>query len=189
MTAGTTAPADDTTPYGAPAAEGLAQLPSCGDFDIRIAANGQWFYRGSPIGRKPLVKLFSTVLRREEDGRYWLVTPVERGEIIVDDAAFVAEQVNVTGSGQDQIVEFTTNIDAVVPLDADHPLRVEIAEDGEPRPYIHVHGAPGRGLEALILRSVYYHLIEMAQIRPAEDGSGEELGLWSAGQFHVLGRL
>src|SRR3569832_163391 len=79
----------------------FSQLPSCGDFDMRIARDGTWFYRGSPIGRKPLVKLFSTVLRRE-NGEFWLVTPVERGRILVDDSAFVAVEVTVTGTGSDQ---------------------------------------------------------------------------------------
>src|SRR6185295_20248394 len=88
----------------------LSDLPSCGDFDMRIARDGTWFYRGSPIGRKPLVKLFSTVLRRE-DGEYWLVTPVERGRILVDDAPFVAVEVTATGRGRDQILVFRTNVD------------------------------------------------------------------------------
>lgn len=77
----------------------FSTMPSCGDFDFRIARDGTWFYRGSPIGRKPLVRLFSTVLRRENDGSFWLVTPAERGRITVDDAPFVAVEMEVTGEG------------------------------------------------------------------------------------------
>jgi len=91
----------------------LVQLPSCGDFDMRIARDGTWFYRGSPIGRKPLVKLFSTVLRRE-NGEFWLVTPVERGRILVDDAPFVAVEVDATGEGRNRRLTFRTNVDDTV---------------------------------------------------------------------------
>src|SRR3954452_3142075 len=135
----------------------LSQLPSCGDFDMRIGRDGTWFYRGSPIGRKPLVKLFSTVLRRE-NGEFWLVTPVERGRILVDDAPFVAVEVDVAGEGRDRRLTFRTNVDDVVPLYAAHPPRVDHdAASGEPRPYI-----TGRdGLRTRILRPFYYHLVEM----------------------------
>ena len=109
-------------------------LPSCGDFDFRIARDGTWFYRGSPIGRKPLVRLFSTVLRREDDGSYWLVTPVERGRITVDDAPFVAVEMNVTGSGRDQKLSFRTNVDDWVVADDQHPISLRIDADGAPSP-------------------------------------------------------
>jgi len=156
-------------------------LPFCGDFDIRIKADGTWFYQGTPIGRKPLVKLFSTVLRREEDGEYWLVTPVERGRILVDDAPFVAEEVASEGSGRDRRLRLRTNLDEWVDLDDEHPLRVagEGAE-GEPRPYIRVRG----GLEARILRNVYYHLVELSETAPV--AGQERVGLWSKGRFFPL---
>jgi uncharacterized protein len=164
----------------------FADLPRCGDFDMRIAADGIWFYRGTPINRKPLVKLFSTVLRREEDGEYWLVTPVERGRILVDDAPFTAVEVTAEGKGRDQVLTFRTNLDEFVIADLDHPIRVshrsgQSGQEDEPRPYILVRP----GLEALILRSVYYHLVDLSEIRPIE--GLEQLGVWSQGQFFLLG--
>ena len=162
-------------------APNFSQLPSCGDFDMRIARDGTWFYRGSPIGRKPLVKLFSTVLRRE-DGEYWLVTPVERGRILVDDSPFVAVEVTATGSGRDQRLTFRTNVDDEVTADDAHPIRVDHdRESGEAVPYVTVRG----GLEARILRPVYYHLVELGEF--VERDGVEELGLWSAGRFFPLG--
>src|SRR5215472_12510177 len=116
----------------------------CGDFDIRIARDGTWSYRGSPIGRLALVKLFASVLRREADGSYWLVTPAERGCIVVDDAPFVAVEVTAEGEGPDQQLIFRTNLDDIVTAGPDHRLRVETAASGEPAPYILVRG----GLEA-----------------------------------------
>ncbi len=92
----------------------------CGDFNIRIARDGSWFYHGSPIGRKPLVKLFAKVLRRDDAGQYWLITPVERGTIVVDDAPFVAVELSISGSGRSQRLTFRTNLDDEVSADADH---------------------------------------------------------------------
>jgi hypothetical protein len=170
----------DIRPERAP---NFAQLPSCGDFDMRIARDGTWFYRGSPIGRKPLVKLFSTVLRRE-DGEYWLVTPVERGRILVDDAPFVAVEVTATGQGHDQTLTFRTNVDDDVALDDSHPLRVDHdSASGAEVPYVTVRG----GLEARILRPVYYHLVELGAF--AEMDGAEQFGVWSAGRFFPLGRI
>lgn len=159
----------------------------CGDFDMRIGADGTWYYRNSPIGRLPLVKLFASVLRREADGSYWLVTPVERGTIEVADAPFVAVEVDAVGAGRDRRLSFRTNLDERVTADAAHPIRVALDDTtGEPRPYIHVRD----GLEARILRPVYYQLVELGEFRPAEDGSGEEsFGIWSGGRFFILGRL
>src|SRR5580704_3344618 len=108
----------------------------CGDLDMRIARDGTWFYRGSPLGRLPLVKLFASVLRREADGRYWLVTPAERGRVTVDDAPFVAVELTAEGQGREQNLIFRTNLDEIVTAGLEHPLRVETAADGEPRPYI-----------------------------------------------------
>ncbi len=156
----------------------------CGDFDIRIAADGTWFYRNSPIGRLPLVRLFASVLRREADGSYWLVTPVERGTIVVDDAPFVAVEVDSEGEGASQRLTFRTNLDERVTADAGHPIRVATdTATGEPRPYIHVRG----GLEARILRPVYYRLVELGEFRQV-DGE-ESFGLWSGGRFFTLGSI
>ena len=163
---------------------GVETLPSCGDFDIRIARDGTWFYRGSPIGRKALVKLFSTVLRREDDGEYWLVTPAERGRVTVDDAPFTAVELSVSGSGPGQVLRFRTNVDDWVEAGPGHPVRVDHAPDSDgPSPYILVRD----GLEALIVRSVYYQLVELAEVRRLD---GEDvLGLWSKGEFFPLGRM
>lgn len=154
----------------------------CGDFGIRIDRAGTWYYQGSPIGRKPIVKLFSTVLNKREDGSYWLTTPVENGRIEVEDVPFVAVEMISSGEGLTQAIDFRTNLDAIVPLDADHALWVETdAKTGEPSPYVHT----GKGLEARLLRSVFYHLIDLG-----EDGTvdGEScFGVWSRGQFFALG--
>jgi uncharacterized protein len=157
-----------------------AKFPDlCGDFNMRIDRNGTWYYRGSPIGRAALVKLFSTVLRRDEKGDHWLTTPVENGRIEVEDAPFIAVELIAEGAGPSQVIQFRTNVDDMVTLDAAHPLRV--AEDpvsGEPRPYILVR----KGLEARIARPVFYHLVERA-----EPGEGGTFGVWSAGRFFSLG--
>lgn len=155
--------------------------PFCGDLDIRIAGDGTWFYLGSPIGRKPLVRLFSTVLRRDADDRYYLVTPVEKIGIRVDDAPFLAVEMAVEGSGRDQTVALRTNVDDVVRVDAEHPLRFarEEGTDGV-KPYVRVRGR----LEALVARSVTYDLIALGV---EEDTSeGRALGVWSGGQFFVI---
>jgi hypothetical protein len=166
------------------AASGGAALPLCGDFDIRIARDGTWYYRGSPIGRKPLARLFSTVLRREADGSYWLVTPVERGRIIVDDAPFTAVELTAAGSGRGQTLTFRTNLDDEVTADAGHPLRVaHDPETGEPSPYIMVRN----GLEARLARPVYYQLVELGEER--RESGASIYGVWSNGQFFPLGSL
>lgn len=163
------------------------RLPFCGDFQIRIARDGTWFYQGTPIGRKPLVKLFSTVLRREADGDYWLVTPFERGRIVVEDAPFVAVEVDAEGSGEAQRLVFRTNLDEIVTAGPEHPIRVaeRPATEGrpaEPSPYLLVRP----GLEALIARPVFYQLVERAVPDPEDPAA---LGLWSGGCFFRLGRL
>jgi len=170
---------------GAPGeGHGAESLPPCGDFQMRIARDGTWYYRGTPIGRKPLVKLFSTVLRRDEAGDYWLVTPVERGRITVDDAPFTAVEMRATGAGSDQVLSFRTNVDEWVEADSAHPIRVAEAPDsGEPSPYILVRDR----LEALIVRSVFYDLVELAESRVTD---GEEvLGVWSKASFFPLGKV
>lgn len=160
-----------------PAEVGAAGAPA---FDIRIARDGAWFYRGTPINRKPLVKLFSTVLRRDDEGEFWLQTPVERGRISVEDAPFTAVEVNADGAGQDQVVTFRTNLDAMVTVDADHPIALTFdSKTGEPSPYVRVRD----NLDALILRAVFYELVELAEER---DGV---LGVWSHGAFYQLGSV
>ena len=162
-------------------ARGDIALPPCGDFEMRIARDGTWFYRGTPIGRKALVKLFSTVLRREADGSFWLVTPVERGRIAVDDAPFTAVELDVSGTGRDQVLRFRTNVDDWVEAGPENPIRVETdPETGEPSPYIEVR----RGLEALLVRSVYYQLVELAEPDTADEA---RLGVWSRSVFFALG--
>ncbi len=156
----------------------------CGEIDMRIDAKGTWFYMGSPIGRKELVKLFSTVLRRDDDGQYWLVTPAEMARIRVDDAPFCAVELITEGHGENMVVSFRTNVDRVVQLDEDHPLRVEHDDaTGEPRPYITL----GNRLEALIVRSVFYQLIEVG-MEIDVDGI-PTWGVWSADCFYPIGPM
>ncbi len=151
--------------------------PICGDFGIAIRRDGTWTYQGSPIGRQPLVKLFASVLRRV-GSEYWLVTPAERGRITVEDVPFLAVELTAIGSGADQCLSFRTNLDETVALDADHPLWVQQDPDsGAPRPYILVRP----GLEARLVRSVFYHLVE----RAVADHTGR-LGVWSHGGFYPL---
>ena len=119
--------------------------PFCGDIDMRIAQDGTWFYMNSPIGRKPLVKLFASVMRHDEDGKYYLVTPAEKCGIKVDDAPFVAIRMTTEGEGRDQIVSFETNTDNGVTIDDNHPLRVAMEEGtGGPKPYVLVRGSTRR---------------------------------------------
>ena len=170
----------------APAAEDRAvPLPNlCGDFSMRIDSNGNWYYRGSPIGRHALVRLFSTVLRRDADGHYWLTTPVENGRIEVEDAPFIGVELIAEGGGRNQIIHIRTNVDDVVRLDREHPLRVAVDPGtGEPRPYVFVR----KGLEARLARSIFYQLIDLGEA----DGAGADgsFGVWSAGQFFALGTV
>lgn len=131
--------------------------PFCGDIDMRIATDGTWFYMGTPIGREALVKLFASVLRRDEDGKTYLVTPVEKCGITVDDAPFVAVEMHAQGDGPDQRLTFRTNVGDVVEAGADHPLRFVIdAENGGLKPYVLVRGR----LEARLGRAVMYELVE-----------------------------
>lgn len=163
---------------------GFDGLEGCGDFDIRIARDGTWFYRGSPIGRKPLVKLFSTVIQRDEAGDYWLATPVERGRIEVEDAPFTAVEAELDGSGRSQVLKFRSNVDDWVEAGPDHPIRVvEDPATGEPSPYILIRD----NLEALILRPVFYRLVAQA-VEHRQDGA-DYLGLWSKDTFFPLGKL
>ena len=152
--------------------------------ELRIARDGTWFYHGSPIARKPLVRLFASVLRREDDGLYYLVTPAERCRVEVEDAPFLAVEVSRTGSGRRQRVAFRTNIDDLVTANAHHPIRVVHDQaTGEPAPYLLVR----EGLEALIARSVYYELVDCGVEQYIVDNV--VFGVWSEGSFFELGRL
>ncbi|MDD1965537.1 DUF1285 domain-containing protein [Pseudomonas sp. NPDC090203] len=153
----------------------------CGDIDMRIARDGTWFYLGTPIGRKPMVRLFSTIIRRDGDD-YFLITPVEKVGIKVDDAPFVAVLLQVEGAGESQVLTFTTNVDDQVQAGAEHPLRVSIdPATQEPAPYILVRS----NLEALIHRNVFYQLVDLAVTRMI-DGQ-RWLGVWSHGEFFPIG--
>ena len=176
-----------------PNAQGVTQRPpriDCGDYAIRIARCGTWYYRGSQISRKPLVSLFASVLKREPDGGYVLETPVERGRIEVEDAPFVAVELfwrdcacPETGKPR-QCLTFRTNLDEMVTADAAHPIRVALCPaTREPRPYIMVRP----GLEARISRPVFYELVALAQ--PETIDGREVLGIWSEGIFFPIDDL
>lgn len=134
--------------------------PFCGDLDMEIRSDGTWFYMGTPIGRAPLVRLFSTVLRKDEDDRTYLVTPVEKVGIRVLDAPFVAVEMTVTGVESGQLLTFRTNVGDVIEAGPLHPLRFVIhGENNQLKPYLHVRGR----LEALISRAVMYELVALGQ--------------------------
>ena len=147
--------------------------PFCGDLDMRIARDGTWFYQGTPIGRPGLVKLFSSILKREGDA-YFLVTPVEKVGITVDDAPFVAIDFEAAGTGADQVLTFVTHVDDVAVAGPDNPIRVLRDPDtGEPAPYVLIRA----DLEALIDRKSFYRLVDLGT---HHDGW---FGVWSSGQF------
>jgi hypothetical protein len=155
---------------------------SCGDFDIRIARDGTWYYHDSPIRRMPLVRLFASTLRRDTEGTYWLVTPAEKGRVTVEDAPFTAVELDVSGTGPDQVVSFRTNVDDTVEAGPHHPIRVSAdPESGEPRPYVMIR----QGLEARLLRSVFYHLVDLGSEEIVEGTPA--FGVWSNGTFFPLG--
>ena len=152
--------------------------PFCGDLDMRIARDGTWFYLGTPIGRAGLVRLFSSILKREGDA-YFLVTPVEKVGITVEDAPFVAVDFEVSGEGRDQVLSFVTHVGDRAEAGPEHPIRMPRDDrTGEPSPYVLVRG----GLEARISRAVFYELADLAVER---DG---QLGVVSGGAFFPLGR-
>ena len=151
---------------------------------LRILQDGTWLYRGSPITRIELVKLFASVLRREADGSFWLVTPVERGRIEVDDAPFVVVELAVEGTGRTQTLRVRTNVDEWLTLGPRQVLRLrrpaDQAADAGPVPYVEVRA----GLEARLARSVYYELVERGEER-MQDGR-QRFGVWSEGVFLPL---
>ena len=157
--------------------------PFSGDLDIRIAADGSWSYLGSPIGRQALVKLFSSILRREIDGNYYLVTPVEKVGITVEEAPFVAVEMKISGDGSDQVVGFRTNVDDTVVVDAAHPLRFAKESGSEAlKPYVMVR----RGLEAVVNRAVFYDLVDAGTTH--EVGGEPWYGVWSRGHFFAMSK-
>ncbi len=149
----------------------------CGDIGLKIDARGQWYYAGSPIGRKKLVKLFSTILRHDEDDEYYLVTPVEKIRVEVEDAPFIVTLFYREGEGQDQQLIFETNIGDFVKAGKDHAMRFEIdAKTHEPRPYLHVRA----NLEALISRAVFYDLVALGEHHKGK------FGVWSEQCFFPI---
>lgn len=151
--------------------------PYCGDIGMAIRRDGTWTYQNSPIGRRPLVRLFSRVLRRDADQRYYLVTPAEKVDVTVEDAPFLAVEMEVSGSGREQSLAFRTNVDDVVACGPEHPLRFEEeVGTGGLKPYLHVRGR----LDALVTRAIYYDLVELS----VEES--DRLGIWSGGHFFVM---
>jgi uncharacterized protein len=153
--------------------------PFCGDLDMRIASDGTWFYMGTPIGRPALVRLFSTILKRE-GGKHFLVTPVEKVGIRVDDAPFLAVEMQKESDRRGDLLRFRTNVDDWVTCDSDHRLRFEPAADGGLTPYLHVRSE----LWAKVTRALYYDLVDMGEERVVD---GQEMfGVTSAGEFFPM---
>ena len=154
--------------------------PFCGDLDMRIARDGTWFYLGTPIGRAPLVKLFSSILRKDGD-KYFLVTPVEKVGIVVEDAPFVAIDFDVSGRDEAQVLTFTTHVGDTAVAGPEHPIRVERdPETGEPSPYVLVRA----NLEALIDRKSFYRLVDVGTHHDVDGASW--FGVWSGGAFFPI---
>jgi hypothetical protein len=153
--------------------------PFCGDLDMRIAADGTWFYMGTPIGRPALVRLFSTILKREQ-GKHFLVTPVEKVGIRVDDAPFLAVEMVREEDERGRLLRFRTNVDDWVACDSGHRLRFETAVDGGLMPYLHVRA----DLWAKVTRALYYDLVDMGEERVV-DGR-QKFGIASAGEFFAM---
>lgn len=165
----------------AAAPQGNARPRDCGHFDIHIDRNGSWFYRGTPINRASLMRLFGTVLTRDAAGAYWLTTPAERGRITVEDAPFLAVELDRSGAGRDQRLTFRTNLGDSVTADAAHRLRIETDPvHGGPRPYILVRN----GLDARVVRPVFYELVALAGEERV--GRTTQFGVWSKGTFFRL---
>lgn len=158
--------------------------PLTGKMNLRIDANGQWFHEGRLIQRKPLVKLFSTILRKEEDGKFYLVTPVEKFEIDVDDAPFIAVSLDISSHHGKQYIELETSLGDKVIVDAEHPIWV-VENESQPRPYVRVRD----NLDALISRNLFYQLVEMADEKEFEQEDIMQLSVRSSGEEFVLGRF
>src|SRR5262245_53071910 len=154
--------------------------PYCGDIGMKIRADGVWLYQGSPIGRMPLVKLFAGVLRKDADGKHYLITPAYKVNVEVADAPCLSVEMEVQGSVLEQSLIFRTNVDDIVAAGPEHPIRFAV-EPGSLglKPYLHVRGR----LEALVTRALYYDLVELAV---TEERQGQRLGLWSGGTFFPM---
>lgn len=154
----------------------------CGEMDLRIRSDGSWWHEGSRITRAPLIRLFSTILRKDEDGETYLVTPVEKIKIHVEAGHFLATRLDVKGEGENQEIFFSTNMGDIIKLGAERPLRVETdALTLEPSPFVRVRGR----LEAMLTRSVFYELVEYAVERHTDKGA--EFGVYGGGAFFPLG--
>lgn len=174
------------TDTSCPPPRGMTPRPGqivCGDIDMRIDTDGTWFYHGSPITRKKLVQLFSTVVRRDEDGDYWLITPAEMARIKVDDAPFLAVEMIVTNDNGVKSLKFRTNVEKWFTADASHPIRVDIdSQTNQPRPYIILSED---GTEARITRAIFYDLVNSAEV--ANINGKDMLVIESAGAQFILG--
>jgi len=154
-----------------------------GDIDLRISRDGQWIHKGEPLGRESIVRLFSTILRREEDEQYYLVTPVEKWRIQVEDTPLLAHSVEVEGSGVDQIIRLTTNVGETLEVGNEHPLDVSSYEtSGQPRPLVRVR----HGVDARLVTAAYYDLAEHV-VEETVDGE-PVLGVFSHGNFYKIGQ-
>ncbi len=155
--------------------------PYCGDIGLKILRDGTWLYQGSPIGRPALVKLFAGVLRKDPDGKTYLVTPAEKVDVAVEDAPFLAVEMEVQGSGREQRLIFRTNVDDVVACGAEHPLRFEEQQPGSGlKPYVRVRGR----LDALLTRALLHDLVALA-VEEVHEGK-RAVGIWSGGVFFPL---
>ena len=168
-----------------PAPVHLWDPPFCGDMDMVIARDGTWIHEGQPIRRPAMVKLFASVLKLEDDGDYYLVTPVEKVRIQVQDCPFVALEMEVAGEGRQQKLIFTTNAGEIVMAGAEHSIRIDVnPETAEPHPVVHVRS----GLNALINRAVFYRLVDL--MGPRETQSGQLVtGIYSGGEFFTFDSL
>lgn len=174
-------PAERQTPRRGPAPVHLWNPPVSGELDMQITRDGTWVHEGTAITRKPLAQLFAGILRHDEDQRYYLVTPVERWAIQVEDAPFVAVTLEVEGEGEQQVLRFTTSLDDSVEAGPDNPIRVAVDLDTlEPSPYVLIR----TNLEALINRSVFYELADRAVEH--EVAGSACLGVWSKGVFFPI---
>ena len=170
-------------------ADGLGRTPPvekwnpefCGDIDMRIAKNGLWYYMGTPIGRESLVRLFASVLRKDEDGKHYLVTPVEKIGIAVEDAPFLAVELHADGTGRDQVITVRTNVGDAVPIGPEHPMRFEPEPETEGvKPYVLIRGR----LEALCARPLLFELVDIGS-EETVDGA-DWFGIWSSGVFYPM---
>jgi len=154
----------------------------CGEMDMVIRSDGTWWHEGGQLTRAPLVKLFASILRKDDDGETYLVTPVEKIKIKVERGHFLATRVDIEGEGQEQRVFFTTNLGDTIEVGPERPLRVETnPETLEPSPFVNARG----NLDAALSRPVFYELVEHAVERETQDGP--QLGIYALGTFYPLG--